>query len=121
METELDDRFHLLVGKICYAAAKADKVIKSEEIVKLNDLLMDYWAEHYQMISDEFYRCVNANYDEKEVINDVKIFKELNPQIFNSVMIDQIMQTAYKIVASFSGTNKSEIIFISQLRIALEK
>lgn len=114
-------KFYELIGKICYAAAKADSVIKVDEINKMNDLLMDYWADNYQPISDEFYRCINENYNSKEIITDIKVHKQLNPDLYSNVMTDQIMETAYKIVASYSGTNKSEIVFISQLRNVLEK
>lgn len=120
MDQERNDSFHALIGKIYYAAAKADKVIKSDEISKMNDLLMDYWAEHYQLISDEFYRCININYNAQDVIQEVLAYKRVHPDTFTPVIIDQIMETAYKIVASYSSTNKSEIIFISQLRNALE-
>lgn len=123
METEHKGlySFHLLLGKIFYAAAIADKVIKEDEIEKLNELLMDYWSDGYQEISDGFFRCVNGNYDTSVLMSEIKAHKEAYPNLFSNVVIDQIMKTAYKVVASFSGTNKSEVVFISQLRSTLEK
>ena len=112
--------FYKLVGRVCYCAAKADKVIKVEEIDKMNDLLFDYWSENRQVILDSFYLSINENYEVQNLLKDIEQQKKLTPERFTPVMIDQIMQTAYKIVVSYSSTNKSEIVFISQLRNALE-
>lgn len=113
--------FEELLGKIFYSAAKADKVIKSEEIERFTELIADFWKDDFDAISRSFYECINVNYDTDNLMNEIKAFKAQYPRVFTDVFVETIMQTAYKIAASSAGTNKSEIIFISQLRNQLEK
>ena len=116
-----DSNFEELLGKIFYSAANADKVIKSEEIARFTDMIADFWKEDYDAISRSFFECINLSYDTNNLMNEIKASKTLYPRMYNDVFIELIMQTAYKIAASSAGTNKSEIVFISQLRNQLEK
>ena len=59
----ISDGFYQLLGKVFYCSAMADKVIKAEEISKLNDLIEEHWQADGKPILASFYSCVNlSNY-----------------------------------------------------------
>ena len=109
-----------LLGKIFYSAAKADNVIKPEEMDRFMNLIADYWSDEFHSISDQFFECVNVSYPADKVFGEIKIAKELYPDEFNKVFIEEIMTTTYQIANATAGTNKSEVVFISKLRSTLE-
>lgn len=114
----LATHFSDLLGKIFYAAAFADKVIRHEEIEVLPEVINQYWED--ERILKEFYECVNLNYDAKKVLDEVLAHKIQYPELFTPESNKRIIDTAYAIVNASSGTNKSEIVFISQLTNALK-
>lgn len=113
--------FDQLLGKIFFGAAHADNVVKQEEISRMNELLEEHWKDDMEKILESFYLCLNLNYDHSNLFEEIAAFKEIYPETFDKDTIEKVMKTSYKIVASFSSTNKSEVIFISQLRNSLEK
>lgn len=115
------DGFCQLLGKVFYCSAMADKVIKAEEISKLNELIEAHWKEDGKAILAAFYSCVNLGFDTEQLWIEIAAEKVVDAVLFSHEMVEKIMKTAYKIAASFASTNKSEVVFISQLRIALEK
>lgn len=110
-----------LLGKIFYAAAIADKVIREDEIIRMNELIVENWKKEEEEILKSFYQCLNLGYNPKNIFTEIDAYEQTYPSFFDTEIIERIMKTTYKIVASFSSTNKSEIIFISQLRNALEQ
>lgn len=121
VEKDEDITIGQLLGKIFYAAAIADKVIREEEIIRMNDLIAENWKSEEEEILKSFYQCINFGYESQVVFSEIDAHKKTYPNFFDKEMVECIMKTSYKIVASFSSTNKSEIIFISQLRNALEQ
>lgn len=107
-----------LIGKIYYAATFADKVIKIEEIEAMTKYIEEDW--HEKRISDSFYECLNLSYDPTKVIDDVVFHRIQYPELFTAELNRKIVDTTYRIVNASSGTNKSEIVFISQLTNALK-
>jgi hypothetical protein len=57
----------------------------------------------------------------ENAIQELEDFKAIHTSLFTQRMVILIMATADRITASFSKRNKSELVFLSQLRIALEK
>lgn len=112
------DHFSDLLGKIFYGAAFADKVIRAEEVNALQELIAADWKE--ERILQSFFECINLNYDRSKVIDDVVYHRVQYPELFDTDTNRLIVETAYKIVNASSGTNKSEIVFISQLTNALK-
>lgn len=113
MEETLPNHFCDLLGKLFFAAAFSDKEIRPEEIDKMNELIESDWKN--VRIRDAFYTCVNMNYDRKKVFDELRIHLEQYPELFSRTVSQKIIDTAYKIADASSGTNKSEIIFLSQL------
>lgn len=110
--------FSDLLGKIFYAAAFADKVIRPEEIKMLQSLIDEDWKD--ERILQSFFECINLNYDRRNVIDDVVFHRIQYPELFDQETNKLIVDTAYRIVNATSGTNKSEIVYISQLTNALK-
>ena len=52
---------------------------------------------------------------------EVREFKRNHPGVLNAELVEQIMSTSYTIVSAFAKRNKSELVFLSQLRFELEK
>ena len=112
------DHFSDLLGKIFYAASLADKVIRPEEIEAFEKLIAEDWKD--DRIIQSFFECINLNYDRKKVIEDVVFHRIQYPELFDPETNKLIVDTAYRIVNASTGTNKSEIVFISQLTNALK-
>ena len=121
MEQEILNSFDQLLGKVFYCSAMADRVIKEEEVARLNELITEHWEEEGELIMDTFFRCINFGYDPSHLPGEIKAHKTVDPELFSKVMIERIMKTAYAITNATSGTNKSEVVFISQLRMELER
>jgi len=120
-----------LLGRIFFAAAQADNVIREEEIATLKVVVNDVWLDAEDTF-DEFnsdsahqieivfdYLLENDGVVE-DVIGELHDFKRIHRSLFTPELIELIMNTVYKIVSSYAKRNKSELVFISRLRMALE-
>jgi hypothetical protein len=108
-----------LLGKTFYAAAKADGIIKTEEIERFVSMITEEWHED-SGITKSFFHCVNIGYNDHLIFDEIKAHVMMYPEFFGEEMTEKIIRTAYKIVASYAKTNKSEIVFISRLRKTLK-
>lgn len=113
------DHFSDLLGKIFYASAFADRSIRKEEIEKLNELIQTDWQE--ERIISTFFECVNLNYDPEKILPEIEAHLTIYPDLFTDEMRSRIVNTSYRIMNASSGTNKSEIVFISRISSTLKK
>lgn len=60
-------------------------------------------------------------WDFKTIIPDFKIFRKEHERLFTPEIIALILKTANAIATSFSGKNKTEHIFISELKNILQQ
>lgn len=124
-------KFYQLIGEIMFGAANADKKILPEEINEVHEITKSTWLDldytfdqfgtdtAYQIEIVFDYLLENGQSRDK-LFEDIKAFKEVHPSLFNPQMIEVIMESAYKIVSAYARTNKSEIVFLSQLRNILK-
>jgi len=121
-----------LLGRVFYATAQADKVIRPEEISELKQVVKNVWLDvddaTDQFDSDAAYQIeivfdylLDNEIIVEGIINQVKSFKSIHTSLFTKNIIELIMKTALNITSSFAKNNKSELVFLSQLRLALEK
>lgn len=122
--------FYQLMGRVFFAVAQADKRIEPEEVAALKQIVKDAWLE-VDDTTDEFDTdaafqieivfdyLLNNDVIENDVLDDLKEFKSVHPSIFTHRMIELIMETAFKIASSFARRNKSELVFISRLKLLL--
>jgi hypothetical protein len=122
--------FYQSLGKLFYAIAAADKVIKPEEIEALESLVKKEWLEvdayQDQFGSDAAYQ-IEITFDwlaqnqmlASEAFEDFADYKKLNDNKFDNSLNQLILKTAEKIASSFAGKNKSELIMLSKLESIL--
>lgn len=125
-------RFYQLLGKIFYAAAAVDKLVRKEELEALRNSVKTLWLALDETF-DEFetdsayqieivFDWLNDKHpDPGKAIHSLQVFKEKYPELFNEKVKAMIMKTASAISSAFAAKNKSELIFLSRLERALEE
>ena len=124
--------FYQNLGKIFYAIAAADKHVRDEELKTFEDIINNEWIlekngegnikDNTVIIIDTFRWLLNDNeYNAEYCYNSFINFKRSHEVLFNKNMKSQILRTASKIAASFSGKNKSELLMLAKLNIEFKK
>ena len=124
--------FYQSLGKLFYAIAASDKIVRVAEYDALRELVTSKWKplDDYE---DEFhtdaalqieivfdwldYKSLNANDCFKEFAD---FYKE-NKDLFSTKRKKLIWETANAISKSFAGLNKSEVIMLAKLKMVLEE
>lgn len=124
--------FYRLLGKVFYATAKADGVVHEQEIATLKQIVRDRWLD-VEDTTDEFdsdaaYQIeivfdylVENDSEEENVLEDLEEFKSIHSSLFTPEISKLIMDTASDIAASFAQSNKSEVVFLSELFLVLKE
>ena len=130
---KLEIEFYQNLGKLFYAIAASDKIVRKEEIKTLIELVKSKWLA-LDDFEDEFQ--VDAAYQIETVFDwldcegglktdscfkEFKSFKKENESLFNDKRKQLIWMTSNAIANSFSGKNKSELIILAKLKILLKK
>jgi len=131
--TSLEIRFYQSLGKLFYAIAASDKVVRETEVETLIKLVKSEWVP-MDDFEDEYH--VDAAYQIETVFDwldfeggltvdscfdEFKLFKKENEPLFTKKRKQLIWKTCNAIANSFSGKNKSEIIMLARLKIVLEE
>ena len=128
-----DIEFYQNLGKLFYAIAASDNHVRAEEFNTLEDIINNEWkssenlidefnASKVNIILNTFKWLHNDNaYNAEVCYNSFINFKKTNEAFFNNKINSQILKTASKIAASFSGQNKSELIMLARLSIEFKK
>ena len=122
--------FYHSLGKLFYAIAATDKVVRSEEFEKLQLCVLNYWldlddledafgSDAAYLIEIVFEGLEAFGEDPQEMFEAFVTYLEEQPQFFTIEVKNIILQTAWEIARSFSGVNKSELILLGKLEIAL--
>lgn len=123
-------KFYQNLGKLFYAIAASDKVVKKEEIDTLKGIVEQEWVQidDYQ---DEFgtdtayqieiiFDWLEENQPDAFLsFKEFSDFKKEHENLFNNKINTLILKTADAIAASFAGKNKSELIMLSKLKSIL--
>lgn len=118
------------LGKLFYAVAASDKVVREEErdtlknIVKKDWVDVDDFKDEYGSDAAYLIEIIFDWLDENEpsafsAFKDFKDFKKDHEEFFTPGINKLIWKTADQIASSFSGKNKSELIMLSQLKAIL--
>ncbi len=131
--TSLEIKFYQSLGKLFYAIAASDKIVREAEVETLIDLVKSKWVP-IDDFEDEFH--VEAAYQIETVFDwldcegglkaegcfkEFKSFKKENESLFTKKRKQLIWKTSNEIANSFSGKNKSEIIMLARLKMVLEE
>src|SRR5690606_13027761 len=57
----------------------------------------------------------------EDIIVEIEEFKKIHSSLFTPKIKELILNTAHEIISAFAGKNKSELVFLSQLQLVLEK
>ncbi|TDN87988.1 hypothetical protein DET49_110120 [Salegentibacter sp. 24] len=126
----LTEEFYKYIGKLCYAIAASDKVVRVEEMKTLKELVQEKWVpinnSKDEFGTDQAYKIEmifdwlkENDPDAGWAFNQFKEYKKENNHIFTPDINRLIWETADAIAASFSGKNKSEVIMLSKLKALL--
>lgn len=126
-------RFYQNLGKLFYAIAASDKVVRKIEHARLKEIVKKEWLS-VDDFEDDFH--TDAAYQIEVVFdwlyNEEKLdaerwftgfleFKNNHEQLFNDDVKKLILKTSESIASSFSGKNKSELIMLAKLNLNLKK
>lgn len=133
MDKSNNIKFYQNLGKLFYAIAASDKVVKEEELDKLKETVKKAWltsnlvqddvkAEAEHSIINTFKWLNRDNeYDAETCFNSFLNYKKDHEQLFTEELNALILKTANGIASSFSRKNKSELIMLAKLNLELNK
>ena len=131
--TSLEIQFYQSLGKLFYAIAASDKIVREAEVETLIELVKSEWVP-MDDFEDEYQ--VDAAYQIETVFDwldcegglsvdscfdEFKLFKKENESLFIEKRKQLIWKTCNAIANSFSGKNKSEIIILARLKMILKE
>jgi hypothetical protein len=120
------NEFYQMLGKVFYAIAAADKVVRPEEKDALKKIIRNDWLPHdnaedefgtdaaYQ-IETVFDWLTENNQDTKQLLKEFENFKAKHESLFTPDTKKLIRKTSLAVAEAFSGKNKSELIMLTQL------
>ena len=130
---KLEIEFYQNLGKLFYAIAASDKIVRETEIETLIKLVKSKWlplddfedefqvdAAHQIETVFDWLNCEGGLHT-KSCFNDFRSFKRENESLFNEKRKDLIWRTSSEIANSFAGKNKSELIILAKLKMLLKK
>lgn len=124
--------FYQNLGKLFYAIAASDKIVRIAEYETLRETVKNKWKQ-LDDFEDEFhtdaalqieivfdwldYKALSA----QQCYNEFVTFKNDNNSLFSEKRKQLLWETSNAIANAFSGKNKSEIIMLTKLKLELEK
>jgi hypothetical protein len=128
---EVQNLFYQNLGKLFYAIAAADKVIRIEEEKKLKQIVNTEWLnlggvkdkleiDAMRQIKIIFNQLGDQTQNPNDSIAEFKLFKKAHENLFTDDVKQLIWKTASAITTSFSGRNKSELILLAELGTILK-
>ncbi|MEO9572253.1 MAG: hypothetical protein ABJH82_10400 [Polaribacter sp.] len=125
--------FYENLGKLFYAIAAADNVVEEVEFNVLKETVKNKWTK-IDPVDDDFHsdaayqietvfdwlNCEGFS-DSKTCYNEFIDFKNEHPSLFTQNIKNLIIQTSAKIAASVTDINKSELMLVAKLSLALKK
>ena len=119
------------LGKLFYAIAASDNMVRDEERTTLRIILENEWRniDIFGCGNGEFNAVnqIEMTFDWMEifqpsayaVFKEFKEFKKDNEELFTPELKQLIWKTADGIASTFAGKNKSELVMLSKLKSIL--
>lgn len=119
------------LGKLFYSIAVSDKVVRKEELDKLREIVKSKWlsledseddfgTDAAYQIEIVFDWLLKEESDGNDCFEDFLAFKKEHVSMFTNELKHLIFDTAQAIASTVAGKNKSELIILSKLGLALE-
>jgi hypothetical protein len=124
--------FYQQLARLFYAIAATDGKVTKEEIAELKKIIKNEWLS-LDPSFDEYgidYVCYilitfdwlhENHWDIKQVIPEFKIYMKNNEDLFTDPINQLIFRTSSAIASAFAQRNKSELVFLCQLDMLLNK
>lgn len=132
LDRELHQKFYQNMGRLFYAIAAADGIVRKEELDSLKGIVREEWLD-LDDYTDEFgtdsafqieiiFEWLDANKpDPQEAFQNFLEFHAENKTLFNKQINEKILGASRKIAAAFRGKNKSELVMLARLQSVLNK
>lgn len=129
MET-FSSQIYQNLGKLFYAVAAVDDVVREEEYTTLKNIVASHWHS-VDDVQDEFGTDAafqieivfewlqEQELDAKSCFDDFKFFKKQHQSLFTDKMDRIIWRTVVTIADSFHGTNKAEKELLKKIKSIL--
>lgn len=122
--------FYRILGRLFYNVAQVDGTIREEEFNAVKDAIKFEWqdledtfdsfgSDSAFQIEFVFDYLLENDLKVNGVLHELKEFKAHNPSLFTDKMNDRIIHTCAMVAEAVAGKNKSELIFLSELKKAL--
>lgn len=134
MEAELRklNEFYSIIGKLFYAIAASDKVVRIEEIDKIKQIVSSDWFDFDELddgiyikaaevILFSFNEMLMQNKSSAECMSEFRKFKKSHEKLFTENVKLIIWKSSNSIASSFSMKNKSELVALLELSIMLKE
>ncbi|WP_299255417.1 hypothetical protein [uncultured Aquimarina sp.] len=124
--------FYQNLGKLFYAIAASDKIVRESEYATLKNLVKSAWLA-VDDLEDEFgadaafqieiifdwldYSALVA----EDSFNEFKDFYQENKSLFTDKVRKLVWDTSNSIANAFSGKNKSELMMLGRLKLIFEQ
>lgn len=130
MNKQLNISFYQHLGKLFYAIAAIDNTIENKEIDKLKQLIKkdwltvdesedDFFTDAAYQIEIVFDWLVNNNEKAQTCYNEFMLYFKEHKYFFSEAITKLILKTVNEIAASFAGKNKTELVLLGNLSLAL--
>lgn len=130
--SDLQQKFYQNLGRLFYAIAAADSVVRKEEIEVVKEIVKTQWLQRDDVVddfgSDAAYQTeiifdwMDANKpDPQAAFETFSEFYLLYAERFSEEIKKMILKAAREIAASFKGKNKSELVMLAKLQTLFKK
>lgn len=124
--------FYYSLGKLFYAIAAADKVVRDQEFEQLKSCVEKYWldlddvedafgSDSAYLMEIVFDGTVALDLKSEEMYDAFVDFYREQKHLFTPDVKSIILKTAREIAGSFAGVNKSELMLLARLELELNK
>lgn len=128
--TKLPTLFYQKTGELFYAIAAVDHRVRKEEFNGLKKSLNTYWdlfeveeqnssLKPVDILESSFKNAFRNKKDPETCYEEFVNYKSEKPELFTISHNKAIWNTANLIANSFSGANKTEVIFLQKLKMVL--
>jgi hypothetical protein len=128
---EIKNKFYQNLGKLFYAIAASDKIIREQEISTLKDVVRSEWlslddntdefkTDSAFQIEIVFDWLMEQNENAGKNLTEFIAFKKENEALFDEKVNKLILKTCYAIADAFSGKNTVEQQLLSELEALLK-
>lgn len=128
---EMHQEFYQNLGRLFYAIAAADGIVRKEEVDSLKDIVQTEWL-HQDSYTDDYgantafqieiiFDWLDANKPDPQ--NAFKTFADFHAEhkdLFTDQIRTKILDTSRNIAAAFRGKNKSELVMLAKLQSLLK-